>query len=189
MGLMGSRPQTCRRSGHSCARRFKGAASGLLVELLAPPRGLREIFVSTEQKIKWVFVVNALINWSLSVRGIIDPVGMIVAFGGAPANYTFVIQLWSAFVFMFGCMFWEVSRDVIAKSALIKYNWIEKTLTATAVTLGFLRGEAPVQLMGMIVLTNWIWIPFIAYFDSQLAIQRRQGKLSLAQLARDRDEA
>jgi len=124
--------------------------------------------MTLERNIKWLFIANALINWTLSLRGILDPAGMCAAFGGPEPNYPFVIRLWSAFVFMFGCMFWEVSRDVKAKAPLIKYNWIEKTLTALAVTLGFWMGEAPLMLMVMIVLTNWLWIPFIIYFDFKL---------------------
>jgi len=33
-------------------------------------------------------------------------------------------------------MFWEVNRDVRGKAALLKYNCIEKTITATAITYG-----------------------------------------------------
>src|SRR5712692_8224044 len=106
-----------------------------------------------------------MINWVLSIRGILDPLGMAAAFQGPPPNYPFVIRLWSAFVFMFGCMFWETSRDVRGKAALMKYNWIEKTITATVVTIAFARGEAPQRLMILIVLTNWLWIPAIFYYD------------------------
>lgn len=66
---------------------------------------------------------------------------------------------------MFGCMFWEVSRDVRGKRALIKYNWIEKTITATAITLGYFAEDIPGRLMFLIVLTNWLWIPFILWGD------------------------
>jgi hypothetical protein len=131
--------------------------------------------MTLERKIKWLFAVNAVINWAVSVRGIIDPAGMAEALGGPVPNYQFAIRLWSAFVFMFGCMFWEVSRDVTGKAALIKYNWIEKTLTASAVTLGFYMGEAPGALMIMIILTNWLWIPFIYTFDIQLRRKLHPG--------------
>jgi hypothetical protein len=42
---------------------------------------------------------------------------------------------------MFGFMFWEVSRNPAAKHALAKYNWIEKTITATAVQSDILAGR------------------------------------------------
>jgi hypothetical protein len=121
--------------------------------------------VTLERQARLLFAANAVINWVVSVRGIVDPAGMAALFGGAPPDYPFMLRLWSAFVFMFGCMFWETSRDIARKAALMKYNWIEKSITATAVTLGFLQGEAPLRLMVLIVLTNWLWIPFILYYD------------------------
>jgi hypothetical protein len=121
--------------------------------------------MTIERRVSWLFAVNAVINWVVSVRGIFDPVGAAAAFGAAPPNYPFMVRLWSAFVFMFGCMFFEVSRRPVEKAALVKYNWIEKTLTGAAVTLGFAMGEAPLRLMVLIVLTNWLWIPFLMQAD------------------------
>ena len=124
--------------------------------------------MTLEKQVSWLFGANAVINWTLSLRGILDPLGLAETFGGAAPKYPFVIRLWSAFVFMFGCMFWEVARNPRGKAALLKYNWIEKTLTALAVTLGYWMGEAPPRLMGLIVLTNWLWIPFILWADVAL---------------------
>lgn len=121
--------------------------------------------MTIEDKGRWLFGVNAVINWIVSIRGIVDPVGMAIAFGGATPNYPFMLRLWSAFVFMFGCMFWEVSRHPVTKHSLAKYNWIEKTITASAVTLGYFAGQAPPRLMILIVLTNWLWIPLILAYD------------------------
>jgi hypothetical protein len=124
--------------------------------------------MDAERDVRWLFGANAVINWVVSVRGIVDPVGMAEAFGGAAPNYPFLVRLWSAFVFMFGCMFLEVARDPRGKAALAKYNWIEKTLTALAVTVGWMAGEAPARLMALIVLTNWLWIPAIVWADRRL---------------------
>jgi hypothetical protein len=126
--------------------------------------------MTLERKASLLFAANAIINWTLSIRGIIDPVGAALAFGGAPPVYPSIIRLWQGFVFMFGWMFWEVSRDVRGKAALMKYNWIEKTITATAITIGFFQGDIPVRLMLLIVLTNWLWIPFILWAD--VAVRR-----------------
>ncbi|HET9315722.1 MAG TPA: hypothetical protein VFQ51_09035, partial [Vicinamibacteria bacterium] len=125
-----------------------------------------------ERQVSWLFAANAVINWTLSVRGIVDPAGMATAFGGPVPNYPFMLRLWSAFVFMFGCMFWEASRRPREKAALLKYNWIEKTLTALAVTAGYVMGEAPFRLMLLIVLTNWLWIPFILWADLRMRAVR-----------------
>jgi hypothetical protein len=124
--------------------------------------------LSLDQRISWLFRLNALLNVALSIRGIIDPVGMTAMFGGPVPNYPFLVRLWMGLVFMFGLMFWETSRDVRKKVFLIKYNWIEKTITASAVTLGYVAGDVPGSLMMLIVFTNWLWIPFILYADIRL---------------------
>jgi hypothetical protein len=127
--------------------------------------------------VRWLFLANAIINWIVSLPGIFDPSRAAVAFGGVEPHYPSLIRLWQGFVFMFGCMFWEVSRDVGGKSALIKYNWIEKTITASAITLGFLLGDIPQRLMILIIFTNWLWIPFIVWAD--IAV-RRAGRNRVA---------
>jgi hypothetical protein len=80
---------------------------------------------------------------------------------------------------MFGFMFWEVSRNPAAKHALAKYNWIEKTISATAVTIGYFSGQVPPRLMVLIVLTNRLWIPLIPAHDIE------QGKAQRARRAED----
>jgi len=127
--------------------------------------------MTVERNVSLLFRINAIINWVLSARGIIDPVGAALSFGAAVPNYPSVVRLWQGFVFMFGCMFWEVSRDVRGKAALIKYNWIEKSITASAITLGYWAGDIPIRLMVLIIFTNWLWIPFIVWAD--VAIRRR----------------
>jgi hypothetical protein len=127
------------------------------------------MLLTLDQQIKWLFRLNAVINVVLSLRGILDPAGMAALFGGPIPNYPFLIRLWSGLVFMFGIMFWETSRDVRKKAVLIKYNWIEKLITASAVTLGFVAGDVPARLMVLIVFTNWLWIPFILYYNIRLS--------------------
>ncbi len=121
--------------------------------------------MTLQQQTQWLFRINAIMNWMLSLRGMVDPKGMAVLFGGPVPNYPFLVRFWSGMVFMFGCMFWETSRNVVKKSALIKYNWIEKTVTALAVTIGYVSGDVPGRLLLLIFLTNWLWIPMILYYD------------------------
>ncbi len=126
--------------------------------------------MSVERRVSLLFAVNAVINWALALPGILDPAAAARAFGGVEPNYPSVVRVWQGLVFMFGCLFWEASRDVRGKAALLKYNWIEKTITATAITLGWFAGDVPDRLMVLIVLTNWLWIPFILWGD--LAVRR-----------------
>ncbi len=47
--------------------------------------------MTLDNQIRWLFRINAVINWVLSVRGIIDPVGMASMFGGPESNYLFLV--------------------------------------------------------------------------------------------------
>jgi hypothetical protein len=130
-------------------------------------------FGTVDQQTAWVFRVNAVTNLVLAARGIVDPNGMAAAFGEPAPNYPFLIRLWSGLVLMFALMFWETSRDVRSKAALIKYNWVEKAITATAVTLGYVGGDVSGKLMLLIVFTNWLWIPIVFSCDLRLRRELR----------------
>lgn len=122
--------------------------------------------MSMTTQVAWLCRVNAVINWGLALPAIVSPVAAAALYGGPVPNYPTLVRLWAALVFMFGCMFWETGRDVVLKRHLLKYNWIEKSITATAITLGYFGGDIPARLMLLIVLTNWLWIPAILYYDS-----------------------
>lgn len=126
--------------------------------------------MTTERKVSLLFATNAVINWIVSIQGIVDPAGAAGMFAGQVPNYPSIIRLWQGFVFMFGCLFWEASRDVRRNVVLLKYNWIEKTITAGALTLGYFAGDIPPRLMVLITFTNWLWIPFIFWGD--MAVRR-----------------
>jgi len=36
--------------------------------------------MTLERRITWLFRANAIINWTLSIRGIVDPIGMAAMF-------------------------------------------------------------------------------------------------------------
>jgi hypothetical protein len=130
--------------------------------------------MSVQTQAAWLFRINAVTNWLLSIGPITAPAAVAAWYGGPTPNYPSIIRLWAGLVFMFGCMFFDTSRDVVAKRHLIKYNWIEKTITASAITLGYLQGDVPPRLMLLIVLTNWLWIPAILYYD--VAVRRLAGE-------------
>lgn len=100
-----------------------------------------------------------------------------MVFGGVSPNYPSVLRLWQAFVFMFGWLFWEVSRDVQGKSALMKYNWIEKTITASVITGGYIAGDIPQRLLVLIVFTNWLWIPVLLWAEVAVRRLKRHGQV------------
>ena len=52
-----------------------------------------------------IFRIGAVVNWLATIGGIIDPSSMATNFGIPPANYPFLVRIWSGMAFMFGCMF------------------------------------------------------------------------------------
>jgi hypothetical protein len=120
--------------------------------------------MTVDRQAQWLCRICAMINWAVSVPAIVNPTFVAAAYG-AQLSHPFLLRLINGWVFMFGCMFWETGRDVFGKSALFKYNWIEKSVVATTVTLAYLGGEAPQRVMISILLTNWLWIPVVFYYD------------------------
>lgn len=112
-----------------------------------------------------VFRIAAVVNWAATIGGIIDPTSLARNFGIPPANYPFLVRIWSGMAFMFGCMFWEIARDLHGKRTLIKYGWIEKCITALSVSWAFVTHTCPEVLFVLIVFTDWIWIPIFLYYD------------------------
>ena len=116
------------------------------------------------------FRIAAIVNWLVAIGGIIDPTAVAVTFHITPPNYPFLVRIWTGMVFMFGAMFWEISRDPAGRHRLIKYGWIEKSVTATSVTIGYATGEVPFLMFGLILFTDYFWIAVFLYYD--LAIRR-----------------
>ena len=117
---------------------------------------------------KWIFRLGAISNWLVAVGGIINPTMVAELVGITPPNYPFLVRIWTGMVFMFGAMFWEISRDMRGKRHLIKYAWIEKCVTAASVTLGYLSGNVPALMFVLILFTDYLWIPLFFYHDRKM---------------------
>jgi hypothetical protein len=113
---------------------------------------------------KIVFRIGAVSNWIVAMGGIApNLVAEMVKI--EPVNYPFLVRIWTGMVFMFGCMFWEISSDLVGKKVLIKYAWIEKSITSISVTLGYFTGNVPTSLFVLILFTDYVWIPLFVYYD------------------------
>jgi hypothetical protein len=127
--------------------------------------------IAMNEKGPLIFRLGAISNWLVAIGGIISPTLVAKTFAVVPANYPFLVRIWTGMVFMFGAMFWEISRDMFGKRHLIKYAWIEKCITATSVTIGYFAGYVPGLLFMLILFTDYLWIPPFMYYD--FAMQRR----------------
>jgi hypothetical protein len=124
-----------------------------------------------------LFRLAAISNWLVAIGGIVDPTWVALNAGITPSNYPFLVRIWTGLVFMFGAMFWEISRHPSTRHHLIKYAWIEKTITAVNVTLGYVTGEVPGLMFALILVTDYVWIPIFIYYDRATAPARERGSV------------
>jgi|ERR1035438_1092808 hypothetical protein len=124
---------------------------------------------------KLAFRIAAIVNWLVAIGGFVDPTKLALVAGIPPANYAFLVRIWTGMVIMFGAMFWEISSDMEGKRYLIKYAWIEKSVTALSVTIGYLFERAPGKILILIVFTDYIWIPMFLHFDRLLRRRYRDS--------------
>ena len=124
---------------------------------------------------KLAFRIAAIVNWLVAIGGFVDPTKLALVAGIPPANYAFLVRIWTGMVIMFGAMFWEISSYMEGKRYLIKYAWIEKSVTALSVTIGYLFERAPGKILILIVFTDYIWIPMFLHFDRLLRRRYRDS--------------
>jgi hypothetical protein len=124
---------------------------------------------------RWLFGSNAAINLLVSSRGLLDPVGYARSFGVEAGAMAWLVRLWMALVLMFGWFFLQVARDPVRRVEVARLNWLEKSVTASAVTVGYLAHQVPASLMLLVVATNWIWIPVLLWNDLALVRLVRRG--------------
>jgi hypothetical protein len=74
-------------------------------------------------------------------------------------NYPFLVRIWAGMAFLWGVMFWEISRDPAGRYPMLKYTWLEKMVTSGAVTVAWRSREVPNRFMASVVVTDVVWIP------------------------------
>jgi hypothetical protein len=126
-----------------------------------------------------VFRLGALVNWAVTAPAIAAPAHAACLLGLAPIDerLLFLLRIWAGMAFLWGCMFWEISRDLRARKHMIKYTWIEKSITAISVThalRNYCAAGALIQCIRseyarcflLVVFTDWLWIPLFLYYDA-----------------------
>jgi hypothetical protein len=123
-----------------------------------------------------IFYAGAVVNWVVTAGSILDPMKAAGLFGIEAPNYPFMARAWAGMAFLFGFMFVEIARDPFRKRAMIRYAWLEKLVSASSVTIGFVSGDAPLVLFLVICLADWAFIPFFIRAGRALRDQARHGQ-------------
>lgn len=77
-------------------------------------------------------------------------------------TYPFLVRIWSGMALLWGVSFLEIARGPHARSALLKYSYLEKLVTSLCVLDAYRRGEVPARLVVLVCLTDVVWIPLFA---------------------------
>lgn len=83
-------------------------------------------------------------------------------------RYPFLVRIWAGMALLWGVMFWEISSDPVARRSMIKYSWLEKSVTSAAVTSAWRSGNVPTRFMASIVVSDVIWIPVFVVLQLRL---------------------
>lgn len=101
---------------------------------------------ATQSAPRWIsrmFAVNVFMNLAVSLPSMIAPRQIARRFGSPEPEPAFPTQAWAGMAVMFAFMFHAIAKDPVGKRALVRYAWVEKLVSAIAITVGFRRGEAP----------------------------------------------
>jgi hypothetical protein len=135
-------------------------------ELADPPNDTPARRVSFSDRGPLVFKLGAISNWLVTLPAIIAPARVAPILGIEDiGNAEFLLRIWAGMAFLWGCMFWEISRDLRGRRPMLKYAWIEKCVTAASVTIAFASGQVGWMCFGLILYTDYLWIPLFSYFD------------------------
>lgn len=116
-----------------------------------------------------VFRLAAISNWLVTVVAVVDPQrgADLIALG--PLSHPYLFRIWAGMAFLWGIFFWEIAGDLDGKRRMIKYAWLEKTVTAVSVTIAYYRGEVGIECMGMVLFTDYLWIPLFIFYQVRTA--------------------
>lgn len=116
---------------------------------------------------RFFFIFGAVVNFLVTILGIFLPLlaAALLDMRLPELHYPFLMRIWSGMAFLWGLMFLEIASDISGRRRMIKYAWLEKSITAVSVTIAYSSGEVGWRVMTLIVLTDWIWIPIFLFFD------------------------
>jgi len=122
-----------------------------------------------------IYKVAAISNFLVTIPTFVAYDRAVALFATAQPNYPFLVWIWAGMAFLWGVMFWEISRDVVRTSPMIKYSYLEKGVTSTSVLMAYVWGNVPTEFLVGIVFTDMIWIPLFIWVHLTVARTSSSG--------------
>ena len=121
----------------------------------------------------------AISNFLVTVPAFVAYRKYIDSFFSEKPNYPFLVHIWSGMAFLWGVMFWEISRDPVEKQSLVKYSYLEKAVTSASVVAAVALhdkqkcAKLPLRVLAGVSLTDIVWIPLFVRAHGKLRALRR----------------
>ena len=110
-----------------------------------------------------------MLNVTTCLPNVLAPNLLTVVLGVAPLNHQYFLRAFAGLGVVFGGLYYEISRDPLRNRNLIKYGWIAKAVSFTAVTYDFLMGHGShFAIWLFFVIEDFIWIPSFVYYDLRM---------------------
>src|SRR6476619_6182855 len=122
-----------------------------------------------------IYKLAAISNFLVTIPAFVAYDRSVAVFTSARPNYPFLVWIWAGMAFLWGVMFWEISRDVVRTSPMIKYSYLEKGVTSTSVLIAYFSGNVPTEFLVGIVFTDMIWIPLFIWVHLTVARTSSSG--------------
>jgi hypothetical protein len=122
-----------------------------------------------------IYRLGAISNFVVTIPAFVVYDRYVRLFSVASPRYPFLVWIWSGMAFLWGVMFWEISRDLLAKHAMIKYTYLEKAVTSTSVVVAYLWGNVPARFLLGIIITDIVWIPIFIWIHWVVASARKSN--------------
>jgi hypothetical protein len=130
---------------------------------------------------RWIYGIGGVSNFVVTLPAFFAYHRYVDQFTTTRPNYPFLVWIWAGMAFLWGISFLEIAGNAMQAYPLVKYSWLEKSITSASVIIAFVIGDVPGRFLVAICITDVIWIP--------LFISVHIGLAGLRQAERSRDGA
>jgi len=94
-----------------------------------------------------IYKIAAISNFVVTLPAFVAYDRSVSLFATVRPNYPFLVWIWAGMAFLWGVMFWEISTDLVRHAAMIKYSWLEKSITSTSVLIAYFSNNVPTPFL------------------------------------------
>jgi hypothetical protein len=118
---------------------------------------------SVEAQVARLYRLAAVANGIVAIPPMVAYSTVLPVWFTDPPRYRFLLSIWAGMAALWGVMFVEISASPVAAERLIKYSYLEKTVTSVSVFGLARRDRLPHRLLVGVFFTDVVWIPLFGW--------------------------